>query len=150
MPFLFINTFNLKFEPNFKKQQLKAFASLQPQLLTLAGTPSSISTIVQGPSPATLQASLGQNLAFKIAGNPTTVYSWSILNSDELKQNNVLFFVKNEYASSATNPRIVGAGGNYYFFFKAVNSGNAQVKLQYKRSWEPEAIDLTVFTVNVA
>lgn len=102
------------------------------------------------PSPVSLQASLGQNLAFKISSNPTTGYSWSIVNNDELKQDNVLLFVKNAYGSSSTDRHTVGGGGNDYFFFKASNIGSAQVKLQYKRSWESDPINFTMFTVTVA
>ena len=50
-----------------------------------------------------------------------------------------------EYAEQG----VVGAGGTELFRFKALESGEVEITMVYKRTWEEEVLDQKVFTVDV-
>lgn len=97
--------------------------------------------------------SKGEKFVLKIASNPTTGYNWNLANSYQLKSSNVLTFLSEsesgEYESAAYGERIVGAGGNSFFKFQGTNCGSSTVELEYKRSWETEAVNQLKVEVQV-
>ena len=89
----------------------------------------------------------------KVAGNPTTGYSWFLNeNSDE---NNLKALNLNKYKSSEDyvinkHPEgFVGVGGVYYFNFKGVQKGNFNLLFVNKRPWEETNAKERRITINV-
>jgi len=50
-----------------------------------------------------------------------------------------------EYAKQG----VVGAGGTELFRFRALNSGEVEITMVYKRAWEEEILDQKVFKVDI-
>ena len=90
---------------------------------------------------------IGVNQEFTIAlnSNPTTGYSWQ-----ESYDESFLELVEKSYRPGAeAEPEVVGAGGTEYFQFKALQPGETELVITYKRSWEEEYLEQLVFTVNI-
>ena len=77
--------------------------------------------------------------------NPSTGYSWEA-EYDETK----LELVDETYEADAyADKNIVGAGGTELFRFKALEKGDVEITMSYKRSWETEVLEQKVFNVEV-
>jgi len=90
---------------------------------------------------------IGVNQEFTIAlnSNPTTGYGWQ-----ESYDENFLELVAKSYRPGAeAEPEVVGAGGTEYFQFKALQPGETELVMTYKRGWEEEYLEQLVFTVNI-
>jgi len=90
---------------------------------------------------------IGANQEFTIAlnSNPTTGYGWQ-----ESYDENFLELVEKSYRPGAeAEPEVVGAGGTEYFQFKALQPGETELVMTYKRGWEEEYLEQLVFTVNI-
>jgi predicted secreted protein len=79
-----------------------------------------------------------------LASNPSTGYTW-VATYDETK----LELVDDTYEADQTDVLVVGAGGTQYLRFKALQSGEVTITMDYQRSWEKQSIDQKVFTVNI-
>jgi predicted secreted protein len=79
-----------------------------------------------------------------LASNPSTGYTW-VATYDETK----LELVEDTYEADETDVLVVGAGGTQYLRFKALQSGEVIITMDYQRSWEKQSIDQKVFTVNI-
>jgi len=80
-----------------------------------------------------------------LESNPTTGYSWEA-NYDEATLELVEeTYELGEYAKQG----VVGAGGTELFRFRALNSGEVEITMVYKRAWEEEILDQKVFTVDI-
>ncbi|MDD4923738.1 MAG: protease inhibitor I42 family protein [Dehalococcoidales bacterium] len=79
-----------------------------------------------------------------LPSNPSTGYTW-IATYDTAK----LELVEDTYEADDSQAMVVGAGGTQYLRFKALQNGEATIKLDYQRPWEKESIDQKVFTVNI-
>ena len=91
--------------------------------------------------------SIGVNQEFVIAlgSNPTTGYMWQ-----ESRDETMVEFIESEYEmGKEAGQGMVGAGGVEYFRFKALNKGETEITMVYKRPWEEESIDQKVFKVNI-
>ena len=91
--------------------------------------------------------SVDVNREFIVAldSNPTTGYSWQ-----ESHDESFLELVEKSYRPSAeAEPEVVGAGGTDCFQFKALQPGETELVMTYKRSWEEEYLEQLVFTVNI-
>lgn len=82
-------------------------------------------------------------LTLTLAGNPTTGYTWQVLEMDQ----NVLAPVGEVDYRSASN--LIGAGGVYTFKFKTQNSGSTILKLIYIRSFEQDVPPADTFEIEV-
>ena len=75
----------------------------------------------------------GDTLTLTLTSNPTTGYSWQVMEID----NTVLIQSGNpEYKQSSGSEGLVGAGGTQTFRFQAVGTGMTVLKLGYARPWE--------------
>jgi inhibitor of cysteine peptidase len=76
-----------------------------------------------------------ESLTITLQSNPTTGYSWQVLEIDPtvLAQEG-----DPEYRQSPGSEGLVGAGGTETFHFKAAESGETSLKLGYMRTWESE------------
>ena len=83
-----------------------------------------------------------------LEGNPTTGYSWFMVNVDSVKNSNVVqplnldqYNGSEEYIQDAHEPGLCGVGGRNVFKFKVNNGfGKELPKLvfEYKRPWEKD------------
>jgi predicted secreted protein len=79
-----------------------------------------------------------------LASNPSTGYTW-VATYDKTR----LKLVGDTYEASETNALIVGAGGTQYLKFKALESGDVTITVDYQRSWEKQSIDQKIFTITI-
>jgi inhibitor of cysteine peptidase len=86
---------------------------------------------------------VGQTLVVSLESNPTTGYRWEVDKIDDeiLQQEG-----EAEYKAESD---LVGAGGVETFRFKALASGEGELKLIYHRSWEEGVEPLEVFSITV-
>ena len=94
----------------------------------------------------TFSVKKGKEFKIKLAGNPTTGYSWFLLNLEALTESNAVANVDtNEdgsaggYVSSVPEGEsLPGAGGDFYFTLKAVAKTSEPIDLlfSYQRPWE--------------
>ncbi len=93
----------------------------------------------------TIDIGVNQEFVIALGSNPTTGYDWEV-SLDEA----ILELVEKTYEmGEEAKQGVVGAGGVDYFRFKALEAGEAEITMVYKRSWEEEGIDQKVFTVNI-
>ncbi|MFC2005446.1 protease inhibitor I42 family protein [Chloroflexota bacterium] len=91
----------------------------------------------------TINTVVDRDFVIALDSNPTAGYDWEVS-----YDNNVLTLLNKEYTLEKC-PGLVGAGGTQYLFFKAQKIGNTEITLSYKRSWEAQANDKKVFTVDI-
>ena len=86
------------------------------------------------------------NLVISLAANPSTGYSWQVLevDADILEQ-----VGENEYTPSEGVAISPGSGGSERLTFQAISRGTTTLKLGYKRPWEDQAQPEQVFSVEV-
>ena len=85
----------------------------------------------------------GQRLRITLAANPTTGYTWAILEPTDDRILRQLGEI--EFEPEAT---LVGAGGVQIIRFEAVSAGQSSLKLVYHRPWE-SVEPLESFTLSV-
>ena len=89
----------------------------------------------------TVDVKEGEEFALKLRGNPTTGYSWFLLNPDDvtgsLQASNLTSEGKATYVPDSNDPMLVGGGGAYYYKFKALKVSNEPKVLNflYQRAW---------------
>ncbi len=72
----------------------------------------------------------GENMVVKLAGNPSTGYTWETkeLDSQMLEQ-----VGETAFESDNASPNLVGVGGTLVLNFKALKPGNTKLTLVYHR-----------------
>jgi inhibitor of cysteine peptidase len=93
-------------------------------------------------SGGSVEASVGDEITISLAGNPTTGYTWNVLQPQNA---DVVAFDDRDYEAESD---AIGAGGTEELTFEAVAAGEATIELGYFRPWEPDQVDRT-FTVAV-
>ena len=91
----------------------------------------------------TIDIDVGQQFVIALGSNPTTGYGWQ-----ESYDETMLELVKKSYEEGAEEG-VVGAGGVEYFRFKALERGETEITLTYKRPWEEDFLEQKVFTINI-
>ena len=91
--------------------------------------------------------SIGANQEFVIAlgSNPTTGYSWQ----ESHDENKLELMEKTYKLGGEAEEGLVGAGGVDYFRFKTLKTGEAEIALAYKRSWEEGFVEQKIFRINI-
>ncbi len=104
--------------------------------------------LTQADNGKSFTVSVGDTIRVTIAGNPTTGYQWE---SDLTEQSATLLTLAGEpaYVADAVAEDVVGSGGTYTFTFIAADPGQAELKLKYWRSFEPEAEPAETFAANI-
>jgi len=90
-----------------------------------------------------ISTSVDQEFVIAVDSNPTTGYDWEVSYDD-----NMLSLAEEEY-SPDKEPGLVGTGGTQYFTLKALEEGNTEITLTYKRSWETDYAEQKVFNVDI-
>jgi len=80
-----------------------------------------------------------------LESNPTTGYSWEANYDETMLELVEETYELGEYAQQG----LVGAGGTELFRFRALESGEIEITMVYKRSWEEEVLDQKVFTIDI-
>jgi inhibitor of cysteine peptidase len=83
----------------------------------------------------------GETFAVRLAGNPTTGYTWQAsVDSPNLE------LVGQEFEPAGEG---IGAGGHEVFRFRALAAGETEIVLEYRRPWGGAARDVARFRVFV-
>jgi len=89
----------------------------------------------------------GQILVVTLESNPTTGYSWEVV---EIQESILEQMGEAEFKSSQTGePPLVGVGGWEIFRFKAISAGQTTLQLVYHRPWEEDVEPLKTFSIQV-
>jgi len=94
----------------------------------------------------TVKVAVRKTLVVRLAGNPTTGYSWTVkkLDGDALEQQGKLRYEPKKVARG-----IVGSGGTFLGVFKAVKPGKGTLTMAYARPWEKGKPPIKTFTVTI-
>lgn len=85
-----------------------------------------------------------QKVTFSLASNPTTGFSWQLVQSEEL------FDVESVYTAEKQSELVTGTGGTETFTLTAKKAGTTTVTLTYARPWEDgEQADQLVYTFEI-
>jgi inhibitor of cysteine peptidase len=85
----------------------------------------------------------GQTLTIKLEANPTTGYSWEFVGSEEAVLRQV---GEPEFEADSD---LLGAPGTQTLRFEAVEAGQTELRLVYRRPWETDVEPVETFTVQV-
>ena len=110
--------------------------------LLLVGCASESLKLDEGNSGSDVTLRAGQTFTVSLKGNPTTGYTWEVVECDE----QVLKLAGEDYTSSSDR---IGAGGTQTFTFTSSKPGTTTLKLVYRRPWEKDAEPLRTFIANV-
>ncbi|MCD1293562.1 proteinase inhibitor [Methanocella sp. CWC-04] len=104
-----------------------------------------IKTFNESNSGETVNIENGEIFHIQLFENPSTGYSWNMTYTEGLE------LMSDEYTQSNTTEQIVGAGGTHDWEFKAIKTGEQQIKGIYHRPWEGinESINYTTFELIV-
>jgi len=111
------------------------------------GTNAAEEQMVEYLSPGeTVALNSGCRFAVRMHSNPTTGYGWQLAKPLDEK---IVVLVTNDYIHPDT--RLIGAGGNEVWIFKAVGRGQVTITLKYVRPWEEDQppVKTNVFKVVV-
>ena len=88
----------------------------------------------------------GKDIVVRLAGNPTTGYSWKVgeITGDAVKSQG-----DPAYEPTKTAQRMVGSGGTFVFKLQTVKAGKSTVKLEYARPWEKGTAPVQTFTATI-
>ncbi|HSJ52886.1 MAG TPA: protease inhibitor I42 family protein [Anaerolineae bacterium] len=88
-----------------------------------------------------IDAAAGEVLAIVLPANPTTGYSWQVEADDAY-----LALLSQEFEPAGP---AVGAGGREVFQFRALRPGSTDLRFQYRRPWEGQAIETRQYQVTI-
>jgi inhibitor of cysteine peptidase len=78
-----------------------------------------------------IEVTVSRDFSITLASNPTTGYQWEL--ADPLDEA-VVKLVSREYKGPET--KLIGAGGQEIWTFRAVSRGQTLISLKYVRPWE--------------
>ena len=92
----------------------------------------------------------GDEFALKFETNPSTGYSWTFVNEQNLGDN--IQLINKTNAENSNSKNLLGQPANYYLFFKAIKKTTQPKNLNfvYKRSWEEELWTNTTVVITVS
>jgi inhibitor of cysteine peptidase len=94
----------------------------------------------------TVTAMMGKDIVIRLAGNPTTGYTWRVgeITGEAVKSQGDPAYVATKHAQ-----RMVGGGGTFVFKLQAVKPGTSTVKLVYVRPWEKGKPPVKTFSATI-
>ena len=75
---------------------------------------------------------VGETVSLTLAGNPTTGYTWELVDIDRA------MLAPDAEPAFKADSSLTGAGGKFTFRFFALKTGSSVVKLSYRRPWEKD------------
>ncbi|HEX9952485.1 MAG TPA: protease inhibitor I42 family protein [Rubricoccaceae bacterium] len=125
--------------------------------LSLAGCAASTGDAAPAPAGATValdgsvngravRLAVGQRVTVTLDSNPTTGYGWALADSagGTLTRDG-----EPVYTQAPADPGMVGVGGEQVWTFRAVRAGAGTLRLEYGRSFEPDAEPVETFSAPV-
>ena len=82
----------------------------------------------------------GDTFRIALQSNPTTGFNWIEAGKTDT---DVIRLTAKRFVSAQKRKDFVGAPGETEFIYKAVGSGETEIRLNYKRSWETVVPDKT-------
>jgi inhibitor of cysteine peptidase len=107
-----------------------------------AGEPAKMIHVGQSDNGHEVTLAMGQILELSLAENPTTGFRWDL----KTKAEPACELVDSTFNPPAGRP---GNGGTHRWQFRAVHSGNGEIELEYRRSWEKDAAPAKVYKLGV-
>ncbi|MDW5564205.1 MAG: protease inhibitor I42 family protein [Methanomassiliicoccus sp.] len=89
-----------------------------------------------------IEAAAGKELAISLNANPSTGYSWEASFDDRF-----ISLVRQDYRRAS---RLIGGGGTSTFTFLALVQGRTVITMRYRRPWEPEAVKVAEYEIEIA
>jgi len=87
---------------------------------------------------------VGDEFVLTLESNPTTGYQWQV--ADKL-DGKIVRLISSEY--KAPDTKLVGAGGNEVWTFRAEGRGKTAINLIYVRPWEKDTPPAKTATVTI-
>ena len=109
-----------------------------------AGCAASVVLLDGGDSGSEVQVGIGQTLDVKLESNPSTGYSWQVVEVPD-----VLEQVGEAAFATEADGDVVGAAGTETLQFTALGAGTGTLLLEYRRPWETDAAAEEVFEITV-
>ena len=130
------------------------FVLIFAYLILFISSQSKIVEVEEGTKNVSLKVKKGEIFQIKLKGNPTTGYSWFLVNYEIVNKNEIIKPTNlNEHLSAQFVPcnrhdEILGAGGDFVFEFEVLKSSNVieNLNFSYRRPWvknnnkEPDVI----------
>ena len=109
-------------------------------LITAACRAGSPIQLTEADNGRTNSVKAGGEIKVILEGNPTTGYAWDVVSfsTNRLQQIGAVEYLPSEQSGGKHR---VGVGGKFMFRFKAVEKGEGNIKMIYRRSWETTAYD---------
>ena len=101
-------------------------------------------TINESNDGGTIDLEVGDHLIVRLAGNPTTGYTWE---REATPMPSLILTSEKQYTPDASDT--VGGGGYYQWAFQAEKVGTTNLKLIYQRPFEPDQTPAKTFVVAV-
>lgn len=92
-----------------------------------------------------IEIGVGGQFIVVLESNPTTGYRWEA-DFDE----SFIKLVQDEFEPDEVEEGMVGVGGKQRFTFEGLKTGETELTLTYKRSWEEDFAEQKVFVVSIA
>lgn len=92
-----------------------------------------------------IEIGVGDQFIVALESNPTTGYQW-----EADFDGSFLKLVQDEFEPDEVEEGMVGVGGKRRFTFEGLKTGETELTLTYKRSWEEDFAEQKVFVVSIA
>lgn len=86
---------------------------------------------------------VGESFTISMDSNPTTGYSWTV-------QYDESYLALTNATYTASEPSLLGSGGQEHFTFEALKVGSAIISCSYQRPWEADPIERRIYEVTIA
>ena len=106
-------------------------------------------------SEQSINVNIGDEFALKFRGNPTTGYTWVLLNPNEGQSSLLGTNFENDgsgqYVPDSTDKFLCGGGGSFYYKFQALKPSNGEIVLRfsYRRVWSKQSNKLPETLVKI-
>lgn len=102
--------------------------------------------LTQADNGKTVQVANGGALVVALTSNPSTGYGWVIVDPEP-----AILELDGEpkFVPAGSTTQVVGAPGTEVFTFRAVEKGESTLKMEYRRSFEPNQAPADSFSIEV-
>ena len=91
----------------------------------------------------TVTVKTGETIAINLKGNPTTGFSWQMLDL------NTAILVQQGDPAYKADSSLIGSGGMYTYTFKAAGAGTQTLVFNYARAWETNIPPAKIFSITI-
>jgi inhibitor of cysteine peptidase len=128
----------------FTKLQILLLMTLVAISVMTAGCTPGLTSLTEAEDGKRIELNSGARLVITLEGNPTTGYTWEVMDLDAS-----LFRQVGEIEFKSSNPGALGAGGTQTLTLEALKPGSATLTLVYHRPWETDVPPLHTFSITV-